>query len=116
MAWPADLVDASKRHELAEEEFQKNSISGLAMEWSNALAVEGRQSPEDDIRAIEKVTVEDVNRVARKYLTPSNAIEAVLTPQPSGKPVSSKSFGGAGISRRPHRKGLSSCRHGRRTR
>jgi zinc protease len=91
---PADLVDAAKRHELAEEEFQKNSISGLAMEWSNALAVEGRQSPEDDIRAIEKVTVEDVNRVARKYLTPSNAIEAILTPQPSGKPVSSKSFGG----------------------
>ncbi len=91
---PSDLVDASKRHELAEEEFQKNSISGLAMEWSNALAVEGRQSPEDDIRAIEKVTVEDVNRVARKYLVTSNAIEAVLTPQPSGKPVSSKAFGG----------------------
>ena len=90
---PSDLVDASKRHELAEEEFQKNSISGLAMEWSNALAVEGRQSPEDDIRAIEKVTVEDVNRVARKCYA-SNAIEAVLTPQPSGKPVSSKAFGG----------------------
>ena len=40
---PEDLVDAAKRHELADEEFQKNSISGLAMEWSNALAVEGRQ-------------------------------------------------------------------------
>ena len=92
---PGDLVEAAKRHELADEEFQKNSISGLAMEWSNALAVEGRQSPEDDIRAIEKVTVDDVNRVARKYLVPSDAIEAVLTPQPSGKPVSSKSFGGA---------------------
>lgn len=92
---PNDLVEASKRHELADEEFQKNSISGLAMEWSNALAVEGRESPEDDIRAIEKVTVEDVDRVARKYLTPNDAIVAVLTPQPSGKPVSSKSFGGA---------------------
>jgi zinc protease len=92
---PSDLVDAAKRHELADEEFQKNSISGLAMEWSNALAVEGRQSPEDDIRDIEKVSVDDVNRVARKYLTPGNAILAVLTPQPSGKPVSSKSFGGA---------------------
>ena len=91
---PGDLVEAAKRHEQANEEFQKNSISGLAMEWSNALAVEGRQSPEDDIRAIERVTVDDVNRVARKYLTTSNAIVAVLTPQPSGQPVSSKSFGG----------------------
>ena len=92
---PPELVEAEKRHELADEEFQKNSISGLAMEWSNALAVEGRQSPEDDIRAIEKVTTEDVNRVAKKYLTPGDAIVAVLTPQASGKPVSSKSFGGA---------------------
>ena len=92
---PADLVDASKRREVASEEFQKNSIQGLANEWSDALAVEGRQSPEDDIRAIEKVTVEDVNRVARKYLDPSKAVTAILTPQVSGKPISSKGFGGA---------------------
>jgi len=91
---PADLVEASKRREVASEEFQKNSISGLAMEWSAALAIEGRQSPEDDIRAIQKVTVDDVNRVARKYLAPGGSITAILTPQPSGAPVSSKSFGG----------------------
>jgi zinc protease len=91
---PADLVEASKRREVASEEFEKNSISGLAMEWSSALAVEGRQSPEDDIRAIQKVTVADVNRVARQYLAPTGSIVAVLTPQPSGAPVSSKSFGG----------------------
>jgi zinc protease len=92
---PADLVDASKRREVASEEFQKNSIEGLANEWSDALAIEGRQSPEDDIRSIEKVTVEDVNRVAREYLAPSGAVTAVLTPQSSGKPISSKGFGGA---------------------
>ena len=92
---PPDLVEASKRREVASDEFQKNSISGLAMEWSSALAVEGRQSPEDDIRAIQKVTVDDVNRVAREYLDPSQSIVAILTPQPSGAPVSSKSFGGA---------------------
>ena len=63
---PADLVDAAKRHELASAEFQKNSVSGLAMAWSDALAVEGRQSPEDDVEAIQKVTVADVNRVARQ--------------------------------------------------
>ena len=91
---PADLVAAAKRHELASVEFQKNSVSGLAMAWSNALAVEGRQSPEDDVDAIQKVTVEDVNRVAREYLVQSRAITAVLTPQVSGKPISSKGFGG----------------------
>lgn len=91
---PPDLVEAAKRREVASDEFQKNSISGLAMEWSGALAIEGRQSPEDDIRAIQKVTVADVNRVARQYLSPTGSILAVLTPQPSGAPVSSKGFGG----------------------
>jgi zinc protease len=91
---PEDLVAAAKRRELASVEFQKNSVSGLAMAWSNALAVEGRQSPEDDVDAIQKVTVEDVNRVARKYLVQSKAITAVLNPQVSGKPISSQSFGG----------------------
>ena len=91
---PADLVDAAKRDELSSAEFQKNSVSGLAMAWSNALAVEGRQSPQDDVEAIQKVTVADVNRVARKYLVQTKAITAVLTPQASGKPISSKGFGG----------------------
>lgn len=90
---PPDLVEAAKRHELASEEFQKNSIEGLAMEWSNAVAVEGRQSPAEDIAAIQKVTVEQVNQVARNYLNWDKAVIALLTPQPSGKPVSSKSFG-----------------------
>ena len=36
----------------------------------------------------------DVNRVARKYVVQSKAITAVLTPQVSGKPISSQSFGG----------------------
>lgn len=90
-----DLVEAAKRHEVADEEFQKNSIEGLAMEWSNAVAIEGRRSPQDDVDAIQRVSVDDVNRVAHKYLDPNKAIIAFLTPQSSGKPVSSKAFGGA---------------------
>ena len=89
-----NLVEAAKRMEVASEEFEKNSVSGLAMAWSEALAVEGRQSPEDDIRAIKQVTVEEVNRVARTYLDPGQAIVAVLTPQSSGEPVSTQAFGG----------------------
>jgi zinc protease len=92
---PADLVEAAKRHELASGEFEKNSIEGLANAWSAAVAIEGRQSPQEDLDAIQKVTVDEVNQVARKYLTPDKALVAILTPQASGKPLSSKSFGSA---------------------
>ncbi len=92
---PADLVAAAKRREAAQAEFRNNSISGLAMAWSQALAVEGRHSPQDAVDAIQKVTVQDVDRVARQYLTLDHAITAVLTPEPSGKPISSHGFGGS---------------------
>ena len=39
---PEELVEAAKRHELADAEFERNSIPGLANVWSNALAAEGR--------------------------------------------------------------------------
>jgi len=90
--FPEDLVEAAKRMEVADAEFQKNSVSGLASLWSQALAIEGRQSPEDDIEAIKKVTVEDVNRVARRYLVNDTAVVGLLTPRPSGEPVEAKSF------------------------
>ncbi|HEX9142892.1 MAG TPA: pitrilysin family protein [Candidatus Binatia bacterium] len=86
----ADLVEATKRHEIAEAEFRKNSISGLAREWSQALAVEGRNSPDEDIEAIKKVTVADVNRVAQKYLLHGAAVVGVMTPSASGTPVASE--------------------------
>ena len=90
---PADLVEAAKRHEIASLEFGKNSTTGLADLWSQAV-VEGRNSPEDDIDAIRAVTAKDVARVARAYLDQAHAITAVLTPNVSGKPVASRGFGG----------------------
>jgi zinc protease len=92
---PAELVDAAKRAELAQAEFQRNSIADLAAVWSNALAVEGRNSPQEDIDAIKKVTVDDVNRVAKQYLLNANTITATLKPVPTGEAVSAKGFGGA---------------------
>jgi zinc protease len=89
----AELVEVAKKREAAGAEFEKNSISGLANAWSQAVAVEGRQSPEEDVEAIRRVTVADVNRVARQYLDLNHAVVAVLTPQPSGKPVSNQRFG-----------------------
>lgn len=91
---PSELVEASKRSEIASGEYERNSISGLASTWSQAIADEGRTSPDDDIDAVRKVTVDDVNRVAKKYLDASLAVTASLIPKPSGKAVSAKGFGG----------------------
>ena len=91
---PEDLVAAAKRSEVASAEFQRNSIPGLANVWSEALAAEGRTSPDEDIEAIKRVTLADVNRVARQYLVDQNSITATLIPVPTGQSVSEKGFGG----------------------
>jgi zinc protease len=92
---PADLVDAAKRAEIAQAEFQRNSIPDLAAVWSDALAAEGRNSPDEDIDAIRKVTLADVNRVAKQYLLNANTITATLKPVPNGEAVAEKGFGGS---------------------
>ena len=92
---PEELVEAAKRHELADAEFERNSIPGLANVWSNALAAEGRASPDEDIEAVKRVTAADVNRVAKSYVADQNSITAVLKPVPTGQPVATKGFGGA---------------------
>ncbi len=91
---PADLVEAAKLQERRGAQVQKNSINGLAMVWSEAVAVEGLASPDEDLERIEKVTVEDVNRVARQYLNLDRSVSAVLVPRSSGKPVQARGFGG----------------------
>ena len=91
---PADLVEASKRSEVTQAQFQKNSIPGLASAWSDALAAKGRNSPDEDVDAIRKVTVADVNRVAKQYLLNVNTITATLKPVPSGEAVAANGFGG----------------------
>ena len=90
----ADLVEAAKRREIISAELQKNSVSGLASAWSQAVAIEGRNSPDDDINLFRAVTVDDVNRIAKTYLDFNHAFSAILTPTPSDKPISGKSFGG----------------------
>lgn len=92
---PEDLVEAAKRREIANAEFRRNSIPGLAEVWSEALASEGRNSPDEDVEAMKRVTVDDVNRVAKTYLVDQGSITAQLKPSPSGEPVASNGFGGA---------------------
>jgi len=85
---PAELVEAAKHNEISDAEFRRNSIAGLAAEWSQTVAVEGRASLDDDIDLVRKVTKLDVDRVARRYLNNDSAIVALLSPKQSGKPAS----------------------------
>jgi zinc protease len=92
---PPELVEAAKLQERRQAEFEKNSIEGLASVWADAVALYGLDSPDQDLERIEKVSVEDVNRVARKYLDLAHAVSAVMIPQGSGRPVAaSGGFGG----------------------
>ena len=91
---PAELVEAAKRREIAGQEFRRNSIPGLAAEWSDALAAKGRNSPDEDVEAMKRVTTADVNRIAKQFLVDQNSITAELKPVPSGEAVASKGFGG----------------------
>jgi zinc protease len=79
---PADLVAAAKLREVTSDQFSADSISGLASEWSDALANEHR-TPDEDLQAIERVTTADVDRVARKYLGVT-ATRAYAVPKNTG--------------------------------
>jgi zinc protease len=82
-----ELVEAAKLEERRETEFQKNSIADLADVWSDAVALYGLKSPDEDLARIDKVSVADVDRVARKYLDVDHAVTGVLNPQGSGAPM-----------------------------
>jgi zinc protease len=90
----AALVDAAKRSEVASAEFQRASIPGLASAWSQAVASEGRLSPQSLVDAIKKVTVADVDRVAKQYLVDRIAVVGTLQPQAFGKAVAAGGVGG----------------------
>jgi zinc protease len=90
-----DLVEAAKRKAIASLEFEKNSVDGLANSWSNALAFQGLASPEAMKQTIEDVTPGRVDALAKASFDPDHAVTAIFTPETSGRPVTSKGFGGA---------------------
>lgn len=82
---PQSLVRASVRREIAQLEYNANSIEGLAFEWSQAVAVQGLNSPDDMIAAYKKVTAADVDRLLRTDLTDAKTVAAYAVPKNLGK-------------------------------
>ncbi|GAC1567983.1 MAG: hypothetical protein NVS2B3_09140 [Vulcanimicrobiaceae bacterium] len=78
---PATLVEAEKRRAIAAASYKANSIVGLAFAWSQALAVQGLDSPDDSLAALGRVTVADVDRVLRRYVDPQHEVIAIAAPE-----------------------------------
>ena len=81
---PDDLVEAAKRREISQLEFNANSIEDQAFQWSEAVAVQGLSSPDDMENAFARVSTADVNRVLRTYVDNRNAVAAYAVPKNSG--------------------------------
>ncbi|WP_229819668.1 M16 family metallopeptidase [Kushneria pakistanensis] len=87
------LVEAARRRIISGVDASRESVSGLASTWSDALIKRGLDSPQDMKAQYEAVTVDDVNALAKRLLVPEHAITAVLTPEASGAPTSSEGYG-----------------------
>ena len=81
---PDDLVEASKRREISQLEFNANSIEDQAFQWSQAVAVQRLSSPEAMENAFANVTTADVNRVLRAYVDNDRVVAAYAVPKNSG--------------------------------
>ena len=81
-----DLVTSEQRQLVLESNLERNSVSGLAQAWTNAIALRGASSPDAAAARLEQVTLQDVVTTA-KTLDFSHAVTLILTPTPGTKPV-----------------------------
>jgi zinc protease len=77
---PADQFEATKRRLIAQQELSRNSISSLASDWADTIALDGQPSIAREQELIGEVTLADVNRAAKRYLDVNHAIVGSLTP------------------------------------
>lgn len=83
---PADRVEAERRRVVLENELRANSISGLAQLWTEAVAVQGLRSPEEEVGMLQKVDVASVNDAAARLLDFDHAITLVMSPSAGTQP------------------------------
>lgn len=77
---PRELFESTRRRLIASQELSRNSISELASDWADTIALDREPTIAHEEALIGKVTLADVNRVARRYLDVNHAIIGALTP------------------------------------
>ena len=77
---PSSLFESTKRRLISDQELSRNSIGELASDWADTIAVDHEPSIAYEQELIGRVTLADVNRVAKRYLDVSHAVIGALTP------------------------------------
>ena len=81
---PRELFETTKRRVIADQELSRNSITELASDWSDVIAVDNETSIQHEQELLRGVTLADVNRIAKKYFVASHAIIGALRPSLGG--------------------------------
>jgi zinc protease len=93
-AIPADLVEAERKRIVLDNELKEDSVSGLAQIWTDAIALQGLKSPDEEVAMLRAVDAKSVNNAAAKIIDFDHAVTMVLTPAPSGQaPQGGQVFG-----------------------
>jgi zinc protease len=79
---PPELVEAAKLKMLSEQAYRQASISGLGFAWAEA-AEQNQPTPDAIYQALGAVTVADVDRVLRTYLSPDHQLTMLITAKPT---------------------------------
>jgi zinc protease len=77
---PPELFESTKRRLIADQELSRNSIASLASDWADTIAVDREPSIAYEQELIGRITLADVNRVAKQYLDVNHAVIGSLTP------------------------------------
>ncbi len=79
---PPELFASTKRRLISDQEQSRNSIESLASDWATTIALDDEPSIAREQALLAKVTLADVDRVAKRYLDMHHAIVGALTPSP----------------------------------
>jgi zinc protease len=89
----SDLVDAERRRIVLENELRGDSVARLARSWTDAVAVKGLSSPEEEAAMLQKVDARAVSDAARRFIDFSHALSLELTPSAAQHPPGGEAFG-----------------------